>query len=565
MNAYLLQNRDEEEDTMEKIEMDKIEKIVSAIKKKEEELDPIIQEIIQDNIKNNSKDDFYMLLNKLLDEQPGEDGGQNALTGFYFQMLCTLYYLAEVLEGRWDFLVLELHQDIIVGNSSTIRFTQVKSEVTTKKKLSKEVAKTELYTGGWVQKLISMARLFPKGQGVETEFELMTNFIIKDSPTVKVEHYLYNKDFDHHIADDDHLLQKVNDFKTRGLDDKDFNYEVSCKESIKELLSRFRINPKAVDINNLEDFIGTVSNKLGRLIHESVAISFKDINYLIGELCFECNHSNQGSLMYIDNERAFEFLQILKQRVSSNLEEFYTTTNNNILIDEIVTKINSSYTELKEPMKNQIYDELEKFRIYLKNSINDEGFSINVMVHRYLEGKSFSLKYNSMPPLKLKEKIEEIFKTLLILNVLHDDDINFSNEFTSILIKEAKNSYISLVGLDTDQTMEEGLEKLRNIIEKATDKEKILILMKENHTIFQGEYDDEDIQEKQTIDASEVINFENDFFPQEKSIKDVDYHWTIIPGRKFMAYLRRVRRYEDIYTFKHDVRKELGVFFKVGE
>src|SRR5699024_2938081 len=117
-----------------------------------------------------------------------------------------------------------------------------------------------------------------KGQSVEPEFELMTNFIIKDSRTVKVEHYLYNKDFDHHIADDNHLLQKVNDFKTRGLDDKDFNYEISCKESIKELLSRFRINPKAVDINNLEGFIGTVSNKLGRLIQGSVAISFKDIN-----------------------------------------------------------------------------------------------------------------------------------------------------------------------------------------------------------------------------------------------------------------------------------------------
>ena len=73
----------------------------------------------------------------------------------------------------------------------------MKSEVTTKKKLSKEVTKTESYTGGWVQKLLSMARLFPKGQSVEPEFEFMTNFIIKDSRTVKVEHYLYNKDFDH--------------------------------------------------------------------------------------------------------------------------------------------------------------------------------------------------------------------------------------------------------------------------------------------------------------------------------------------------------------------------------
>jgi hypothetical protein len=540
--------------------MEKIDSILHAIKKNEDELDPVIQEIIQDKIKNNSKVDFHAFLNRILDEQPKEEGGKNALTGFYFQLLCTLYYLAEVLEGKWDFLVFELHQDIIVGNNSTIRFIQVKSEVTTEKKLSKEVTQTKLYTGGWVQKLISMARLFPKGEGVRTEFELMTNFIINDSSTVKVEHYLYNNNFEHHIDDDDHLLEKVSEFKTRGLNE-DFNYEDSCNESIKDLLSRFRINPKAIDTNNLEDFIGTVSNKLGRLIHESVGISLDDINYLLGELCFECNHSNQGSLMHIDKERAFKFLQILKHRVSSNLEEFYTTTNNNKLIDEIFTKINADYTELKVPIRNQIYDELENFRTFLKEWINDE-FSIIEMVHRYLEGKSFSLKLNTMPSLSLKEKVEEIFKTLLILKVLLDEEINFSDKFKGILIKEAKSSYISLVGLDTDQSLQEGLDKLKTILEKATNEEKILILMQNNHTIFQGEYDDEDISEKQIFDVNEVIKSTNEYFPQDKSVKDVDYQWTIIPGKKFISFLRKVRRYEDIYTFKDDVQKGLEIYFK---
>lgn len=550
----------EKGDTMEKIEMKKIESILDAVKKTDDELNRDIKGVIQENIQNNSKEDIYGFLSTILDEPSEEEGGKNALTGFYFQLLCTLYYLAEVLEGKWDFLVLELHQDIIVGNNSTIRFIQVKSEVTHNRKLSKKVTQTGLYTGGWVQKLISMSRLFPKGEGVRTEFELMTNFIIKDSPEMGVEHYLYNSNFEHRLNDDDDLLEKVTEYKTRGLN-KDFNFENSCNESIKELLSRFHINPKAVDTNNLEDFIGTVSNKLGRVIHESAGVSFADINYLLGELCFECNHSNQGSLMYIDREKAFQYLQVLRQRFSYSLEEFYTTMNNNKLIDEIVTKINENYKELKEPIKNQIYDEFEQFRTYLKEWIN-EDFSINKMVHRYLEGKPFSLKLNTMPSLKFKEKAEEIFKTLFILKVLLDEEIIFSDKFEGILIKEANSSYISLVGLDFDQTMEEGIVKLTGILEKATDEEKLLILMQNNHTIFQGEYDEEDIIEKQTFNVKEVIKLTNEHLPQAKSVKDVDYQWTIIPGKKFITFLRKVKRYEDIFTFKDAVQERLERFLK---
>ncbi|WP_281974998.1 dsDNA nuclease domain-containing protein [Halobacillus litoralis] len=545
---------------MGKIENDRIEDILEAIKKTEDELNPEIKGIIRDKIQSHSKDDIYGLLNTILDESPGEDGGKNALTGFYFQLLCTLYYLAEVIEGKWDFLVLELHQDIIVGNESTIRFIQVKSEVSRDRNLSKEVTQTELYTGGWVQKLISMARLFPKGEGIKTEFELITNFIITNSSRVKVGHYLYNREFGQDVFDDDDLLEKVTEFKTRGLSEN-FSYEDSCNESIKELLSRFRINPKNVNVDNLDDFIGAISSKLGRLIHDSASVSFSDINYLLGELCFKCNHSNQGSLMYIDKEKAFEYLEVLKQRVSSNLEGFIATTNNNRLIDEIVTKINESYKELQDPLKNQMFDELEQFRNYLKEWIN-EDFSMFEMVHRYLEGKPFSLKLNTMPSLKFKEKAEEIFKTLFILKVLLDEEINFSEKFKGILIKEANNFYVSLVGLDFDQTMEEGLEKLKSILEKATDEEKILILMQNNHTIFQGDYDDEDITERKTLDVKEIIKVANEHLSQEKSVKDVDYQWTIIPGKKFTTFLRKVKRYEDIFSFKDDVQDKLEVFLK---
>ncbi|WP_430786365.1 hypothetical protein VBD025_13610 [Virgibacillus flavescens] len=539
--------------------MDKIGKILDAIQKKENELNQDTSIIIQENIKDKSKEDVRKYLENILGDSPVETGGKNALTGFYFQLLCTLYYLAEVLEGKWDFLILELHQDIVVGNDSIIRFIQVKSEVLSDRKPVKSVSKTDLYKG-WIQKLISMARLFPKGEGVKTEFELMTNYIMKDSTNIRVEHYMYNSNFDQYIEDNDDIVKKVSEYKNRGLDEN-FDYENSCNESIKELLSRFCIQPKAIDPDKLDDFIGTISHKLGKLINESAGVSFADINYLLGELCFECNHTNQGSLMHIDKERAFKYLQILKQRASDNLEGFYTDRNNNELIDEIVTNLNGEYLELQQPIREQINDELENFRYQLKKWAS-EDIPIHEMVHRYLEGKSFSLKLNTMQPLKLRKKAEEIFKTLFILEILFDEEIKFSKSFNGILIKEVSNAYISIVGLDIDQNLEEGIGKLNDIIEKASNEEKILILMQNNHTIFQGEYDEDDFTNEEIFDVEEMIKFASEYFPQGKSVKDVDYKWTIIPGIKFIAFLKKVRRYEDIFQFKSDIQAKWEILLK---
>lgn len=544
-----------EEDFME----EKVKKILDAIQKNDDELNQDTSLIIQENIKGKSKEDVRKYLDTILEEPPEETGGGNALTGFYFQLLCTLYYLAEVLEGKWDFLVLELHQDIIVGNDSTIRFIQVKSEVLSDRKPVKVVSKTQLYRG-WIQKLISLSRLFPKGEGVKTEFELMTNYIIKDSPEIKVEHYLYNNNFNQYIDDGDDILTKVTEYKNVGLAET-FDFEDSCNESIKDLLSRFSITPEAINPDKLGDFIGTISDKLGKLINESAGVSFSDINYLLGELCFRCNHTNKGSLMHIDKEKAYEYMQILKQRASDNLEGFYTDRNNSKLIDEIITNLNEDYLELSHPIRGQINDELEKFRIQLKIWAT-EDIPVHEMVHRYLEGKSFSLRLNTMQSLGLRKKAEEIFKTLFILEILFDEELKFSEKFNGILIKEARSAYISIIGLDIGQNLEEGIEKLNNIIEKSSDEEKILILMQNNHTIFQGDYDEDDFDNEEIFDVNEMIKFASEYFPQGKSVTDVDYKWTIVPGIKFIAFLKRVRRYENIIEFKSDIQTKWEILLK---
>jgi hypothetical protein len=540
--------------------MDNIRKIMGAIEKSEEELNERISLVIEKKCKGKNKEEIREYLDVLLEEPPEETGGQNALTGFYFQLLCTLYYLAELLEGKWDYLVIELHQDIVVGNDSTIRFVQVKSEVSEHRESIKEVSATSLYRG-WVQKLISLSRLFPKGEGVITEFELITNYIIKNSPRVKVEHYLYNDSFDQKIEEDDDILEKLTTkYRTRGLEEN-FNFEEMCNETIEGLLSRFSISPKAINPGQFEDFIGLIGSKLGRLINESAGVSIKDINFLIGELVYECNHSNKGSLLYIDKERAYAYLEILKQRASLNLEDFYNINNSNKLIDEIITDLNEDYQELSSPLKEQVQDEFENFRLLIKE-LATEDMAIVEMVHRYLEGKSFSLNLINIKPLKIKKKAREVIRILFLFKILFNDDIRFSSKFTGILLKEVSNAYVSIIGLEIDQTKEEGIFKLGNILEKASNEEKLLLLFQNNLTIFQGEYDDEDFNQVEILRMDDIVKFSIDDIPQNKSAKKIDYRWTIIPGLEFVAIMRKVRRHNEFQEFKQKVHDNWGSFLK---
>ena len=533
--------------------MKKVDTIIDAIKKNQEELNPDIALVVEKKCQGKSKEEIVKYLDILLDEPPEETGGQNALTGFYFQLLCTLYYLAEVLEGKWDFLVLELHQDIIVGNDSTIKFIQVKSEVSNARQAVKKVTDTELYRGGWIQKLLSMGRLFPTDSGLCTQFELITNYVITNSRDVNVEHYLYNTRFDQTVDENDDVLEKLKKYKKRGLA-SDFDIEVECKESLKDLLSRFLIKPKAINRDDFEDFIGAVGSKFGRLINESAGVALKDLNYLIGELVFACNHTSEGSFLHIDKESAFGYLQILKERASKNLEGFYNSNNNIILIDTIINNMNDSYEELSEDIKGQLQDEFETFREELKGWTEEET-SVVEMVHRYLEGKSFSLKLYAIKPLKLLRKAEEIFKTLFLLKIIYEDQIKFSQKFKGILVKEVQDSYISIIGLDMDQTSEEGVRKLSLILEKASKEEKVLILMQNNSTIFQGEYD-EDFTESEILTVDEIItqSTEDIMADKGKSLKEVDYNWTIIPGVSLTKLLKKMRKHEDICSFKDSVK-----------
>lgn len=82
------------------------------------------QEIIDQKIKDKTSEDIASYLVNL---KPTETGGITAISGFYYQFLITLKYIIEMLEGEWDFVIMEHHDDIVVGKDKKIRYVQVKT------------------------------------------------------------------------------------------------------------------------------------------------------------------------------------------------------------------------------------------------------------------------------------------------------------------------------------------------------------------------------------------------------------------------------------------------------
>ncbi len=142
---------------------------------------------IEDMLKKNVKAETLTQL--LINETTGDDGGIIALSGFYFQFLITIEYLIEMIEGKWDYIFVDHHQDIILISEKKIRIIQVK----TKNVLHATPGETDLYKG-WIQKLFAINEII-ETENAETEFELITNFLIRNSSGVNPEMFIVNDDY----------------------------------------------------------------------------------------------------------------------------------------------------------------------------------------------------------------------------------------------------------------------------------------------------------------------------------------------------------------------------------
>ncbi|MCA1042237.1 dsDNA nuclease domain-containing protein [Bacillus infantis] len=523
------------------------EDILDILQKDESLLNPEKVESLK-SLKEFSQEEITSMFDTLYREEPEETGGQNAMTGYYFQLLTSLYYLAEVLEGKWDFIALELHQDIIVGNQDTIRFIQVKSKVLEERVYVEKVTKINLYRG-WLQKLLPMARFFPKDSGKETQFELITNFLICNSDSVNMEHYLFNNsNFNLPIDDSDDLVKKVKENPSK-VDGKQFNYYNECGESEAELLSRFSVTPITTNAD-IKDFVHTVSSKFGGLVTESARLTFEDINFLIGELFYLCTHNNEKGALFIDRTKAEEYLSILKKRVSDKLQPFFNAMSSDKIIDGVISSVHKelNHMKLNESLLDQLIGELECLRNELKAWARKERYALELL-NRYIEAKEYSLLVVDLDDISRTTRYLELFKTLYILKLTFNKEIIFSTKFQSLLIKEIDDYFISTLGLDMGDTKEDGIEKLISAIIKTPRDQQLQMIVKNHFTIFQGEYDDEFV-EGDFLRIDEFFEPQIPQFGTEEGLLEVDNEWVVLPGLRILSGMKKAKGFKNLEDYQ---------------
>ncbi|WP_024571978.1 dsDNA nuclease domain-containing protein [Bacillus subtilis] len=531
------------------------EDILDILQKDESLINSVKMQSLK-KLKEFTQEEITTMFDTLYREEPEETGGQNGMTGYYFQLLTSLYYLVEVLEGKWDFIALELHQDIIVGNQDTIRFIQVKSKVLEERVYLEKVTNTNLYRG-WLQKLLPMARFFPKDSGKETQFELITNFLICNSNKVNMEHYLFNNsNFNLTIDDNDDLVKKVKE-NPSNVDGKQFNYLNECGECEAELLSRFSVTPITTSAD-IKDLVHIVSSKFGGLVTESARLTFEDINYLIGELFYLCTHNNEKGALFIDRAKAEEYLSILKRRVSDKLQPFLNEMSSDKIIDSVITSLHKelSHMKLNESLLDQLIGELEGLRNELKTWARKERYALELL-NRYIEAKEYSLLVVDLDEMSRNARYLELFKTLYILKLTFNKEIIFSTKFQSLLIKEIDDYFISTLGLGIGDTKEDGIEKLISAILKTPRNQQLQMIVKNHFTIFQGEYDDEFVE-------GDFLRIDEFFEPQipelekKEGLLEVDYEWVVLPGLKILSGIKKAKGLKNLEDYQIRLKELWG-------
>ena len=251
----------------------------------------------------------------LLNTPVREDGGRNALFGFYYQFLVAIDYLAELIEGKWSFMAFEIHDDIVLckedSDQSFVRFVQVK----TKKDPTPSYSSTDLcrrtektftssdgkvpkrINDSWLDKLFFNAEIF-KGRGeVIQQFQLVTNFTFyvsmpKDAETKNINHYRTNESFSGiDIKEDDPFYKRLKNpvFNSKG---DEYSYDNQTGMSVFELLSKTQISEQGDQLGSFRDGIRTrLGDVLSRRIKTEggATVLNDDINWLIGEMIASCS------------------------------------------------------------------------------------------------------------------------------------------------------------------------------------------------------------------------------------------------------------------------------------
>ncbi|MGW6384574.1 dsDNA nuclease domain-containing protein [Peribacillus butanolivorans] len=476
------------------------------------------------------------LMGKLLNTPPSEQGGIIGISGYYFQILVTIYYLVEMVQGKWTFVSMEHHDDIVLGNeeTKTVRFIQVKSS----KELSKKVSQTDIYTRtdlrniSWVDKLLENSKVFNDCE-VNKQFELFCDYLVVDTSgrgKVEIKEYYRNEDdesFNWEVDDEDDLYKRLNQ-EAFDRDGQKIVYEVMYGHSLKELLGKIRFTFKT----KTAYFIDTVKQKLTDLINENlqegtVGVTEENVNWLIGELLSRCSGGQNKYLLFIRKEEAEKLIYELQVKCVEESRIASQSHDNTVLVDHAILALMEEIRESDAMPKfcGEVEKALLEYRHLLLSTL-DKDNSIENLINRFMKGKKIYVGRASNIQSFINEFIKSSFVMYLIFEMF-----NISSDFERLFIHDAKkgdeNSWISFYHAGI-KNLKKAINGINGIIVETHLEEKLKLILDKTplYTILHGQ----NVESSPCrIELSTEHSLENDKLPEEKRLTNVTKWVSLIP------------------------------------
>ncbi|PGD17958.1 dsDNA nuclease domain-containing protein [Bacillus toyonensis] len=520
------------------------------------------REFFENNIKNKSVEEIQSYLsgtipnsavmaNLILNESPDENGGITALSGFYFQFLVTIEYLIELLDGKWDYLLVDHHQDIIVINDEKIRFIQAK----TKNVEECVVSKTELYTD-WIQKLFYLDLLFQDKDDCKTEFELVTNYVIKDAPSAHVESYNYNDEYNLPI-ERNNFFEKIETYSARTP-----KYEHIQGDKLEELLTRFKIS-----IKEPQKYIGNIERKLGGMFNKRFLAIKEDIDFLIGHMCSMCYYPDNPNLQLINKTDAERLKHLLNERMISDAREYVNAYDSKKIVGRYIKKLIRTLSKFKTDYDSSLIEEVEKFEKNIYEYF-DCGGDIFTIISKFRERCEYSSNISECESDELLEYVNELFDIIFLVKMANDTNFKIDNRVQKLLSKDMGDNKYSFFYVE-DDISEFGtvVENFQSILQICKFEDLVTLFSKGSlKLVLCGDFDEEDFsdvpkyKELSFINAPPISKFSEQvqeldgFIAQTEvtSITKVNYEVYFINGNidKVRKYIKDRRHYQELTNYK---------------
>lgn len=530
-------------------------------------INPEREEILNQYFRNKKGEE---IAEHLIKTSVSETGGLTALSGFYYQFLVTIEYIIEMLEDKWDFVIMEYHDDIVVGKGNKVRFIQVKTsqkiklEVTESpaiglyRRSKKEINKEQfLQPNSWVDKLLLNATLAKESENYETEFQLYSSYHFIRTQHYNFDNYTDNKLFNKDIPTNDKLLQILSAqvFNDKG---EEFTYLSSCGESIESLLKRFYLHTGS-SLQELDKFQDYLCMQLNRIIFngygDNISIGVSDLNFIIGYLFENCTDKTNIERLIITKENIVILLDILRKKALSQarlvVDRHESITIINRVIDELLNKTKDFRNT--EIVSNLIYE----YKEYLENWILNENGDIKKLFERLFNGTNKTSIYSRLTTNMKENSLSELFTMIIMLEVIKNKKLRFDGNESLVLKKvEEIDIVYAFLRLEVAKKKGEVVEKLNGIIKNATLKEQLYLMGKDLNVIAQN-YNDRKFEKIEPIKIYAKESIEIEGLAEAQKLNEVPIIAKLLPGNIMNADFYDSLEEEEIEKYLKEMLEEL--------